>query len=459
MGSLWLVIRGLKPMLVISVTLVVLLVFLDRLGTATGSLAEAVSERAEVVARLVGLAGKFERARVWPAPRTVTASSSWQPGLEQAGGRWWLRYLPDSFTSPGPLGLSWADWMATAVLLGLSWLLGRVVARATRSLLGHAVRRTPTQWDDMLLARLGAPITVAGAALVLILLLTWLPLHPTAGGWLSGLGRGTLFFSVFWAVVRALDTLGTLLMESSWAQSSGSSRSLISLGVRVAKVALVLLGVIWALSLLGYPVGTLVAGLGIGGVALALAAQKTVENLFGAVSLAVDQPIRVGDLVRLDELLGTVEAIGLRSTRLRTLDRTVVAIPNGKLAEMRIENLSARDRMRLACTLGLVYGTSAEQMREVLAGLERVLREHPKIWPDSLLVRFKQFGPCSLDIEVMAWFVTQDWSEFCAIRQELLLEFMAVVERAGTALAFPTQTVHLIASGARDRKGNPVPSP
>ncbi len=148
--------------------------------------------------------------------------------------------------------------------------------------------------------------------------------------------------------------------------------------------------------------------------------------------------------MKVEEFVGTVEEIGLRSTRIRTLDRTLISIPNGKLADMRLESFSARDRMRLAAMVGLVYDTTAAQMRQVLEGLERVLREHPRIWPDAVVVRFSALGASSLDIEVMAWFQTSDWGEFQLMRQDVLLSFMDVVEKAGTSFAFPTRTVHLV---------------
>jgi MscS family membrane protein len=215
----------------------------------------------------------------------------------------------------------------------------------------------------------------------------------------------------------------------------------------VGKVLVVAIAVVALLSELGYPVASLVAGLGIGGLAVALAAQKSLENLFGAFAIGGDQPFREGDFVRVEDFVGTVERVGLRSTRIRTLDRTLITIPNGKLAEMRLESFAARDRMRLWCTVHLVYGTTAHQMREVLAGLERVLREHPKIWPDALTVRFTDLGESSLRIEVMAWFQT-DWDEFQLIRQEMLIQFLAVVEKAGTSFAFPTRTLHLVPTDA-----------
>jgi MscS family membrane protein len=210
------------------------------------------------------------------------------------------------------------------------------------------------------------------------------------------------------------------------------------------------------LSAFGFPIGTLLAGLGIGGLALAFGAQKTVENLFGSVSLAVDQPFRVGDFVKVDDFVGTVEDIGLRSTRFRTLDRTLITIPNGKLADQRLESFAVRDRMRLAATLGVTYSTTRSQMQTVLEGFERVLREHPWIWPEAMVVRFKEFGPSSLDIEVMAWFQVPTWGDFQLCRQEVLLAFMQVVEDAGTSFAFPTRTVHVVNENAARPVGSNV---
>jgi MscS family membrane protein len=147
--------------------------------------------------------------------------------------------------------------------------------------------------------------------------------------------------------------------------------------------------------------------------------------------------------VKIEEFVGTVEAIGLRSTRFRTLDRTIITIPNGRLAEMRLESFAVRDRLRLAMVVGLVHETTAAQLREVVAGFERVLRAQPRLWPDDVTVRFIALGATSFDIEVMAWFQTADWGEFQRIRQDVLLQFMDVVEQAGTAFARPTRMIHI----------------
>jgi MscS family membrane protein len=312
-----------------------------------------------------------------------------------------------------------------------------------RPLLARATSRTSTAWDDAVFARLGAPFTAACTLATTGALLPWLGLYqPAAVASYRGLRAGFLVV-FFWALWRLVDVARQVITNTRWARTAASSRSLVPLGSRVAKVVVGAFATVAVLSLLGYPVASLVAGLGLGGLALALAAQKTVENMFGAFSLGVDQPFREGDFVRIEDFVGTVEAIGLRSTRFRTLDRTIVSLPNGKLADMRLESFTARDRMRLATVISLVRGTTAAQMREVLAGLERVLRAHPKIWPDAVVVRLSGIAASSLDIEVMAWFETPEWSEFQLIRQEILLQFMEVVERSGTSFAFPTQTIHL----------------
>jgi MscS family membrane protein len=359
---------------------------------------------------------------------------------------WIVDRLPPALVETEWLGLAPWQWIGIVLLLVTAWIFARVAAAVLSIVLGRILRRTAADWDDALLERLRAPLRTAFGIVGVRAGLPLLALPNEA----AAVGREALKFAlllvVFWAAARVIDVLSSGLSASSWTTERPALRTLVPLGSRIAKVGLLVLAVVALVAALGYPVASLLAGLGIGGLALALAAQKTVENLFGAFSLGVDQPFREGDFVRVDDTLGTIEAIGLRSTRVRTLDRTLVTIPNGKLSEMRIESYSARDRMRLACTIGLVYETTASQLREVLEGFERVLREHPRIWNETVVVRFKEFGASSLDIEIMAWFLAEDWGEFQGFRQEVLLGFMDIVEMAGSSFAFPTRTVHLVAS-------------
>jgi MscS family membrane protein len=191
-------------------------------------------------------------------------------------------------------------------------------------------------------------------------------------------------------------------------------------------------------------VTSVLAGLGLGGLALALGAQKTLENVFGAFALAVDQPFREGDFVKVGDLMGTVESIGLRSTRVRTLERTVVTIPNGKLSELHLESFAPRDQIRLTTTLGLVYSTSAAQVQQVRDEVEKLLHAEQKVVSGTVLVRLAALGSSSLDLEVSAYFQVTDFNEFRVIRERVLLAMLRVVEKANTALAYPTSTVQVL---------------
>jgi MscS family membrane protein len=156
----------------------------------------------------------------------------------------------------------------------------------------------------------------------------------------------------------------------------------------------------------------------------------------------------VGDFVRVEDFSGNVERIGMRSTQFRTLDRTLVSLPNGRLADMRVENFDSRDRIRFAATVSLVYGTSADQVRRVVEGIEALLRANPKVWAEPVVAKLLAFSPSSLDVEVQCWFQTNDVGEFRDLRQEALLGIMRIVEEAGTEFAFPTRTVHLVGPDA-----------
>jgi MscS family membrane protein len=216
---------------------------------------------------------------------------------------------------------------------------------------------------------------------------------------------------------------------------------------RVAKIAIVFFGVIAILGTFGVDVTAGLAALGIGGIALALGAQKTVENFVGSVTLIADQPIRVGDFCKAGDTVGTVEQIGMRSTRIRTLDRTVVTIPNGEFSSTKIENYAHRDRFRFYSIFNLRYETTPDQMRFVLVELRAILYAHPKVDPDPARVRFIELASASLNVEIFAYIHAKDFNQFLEIREDLLLRMMEVVEASGTGFAFPSQTLYL----ARDK--------
>ncbi|MBM3266337.1 MAG: mechanosensitive ion channel family protein [Candidatus Sericytochromatia bacterium] len=420
-------------------------------GAAGGDRTDGLDAGLERVGRVPGRRGREDSVFLvrrygseagWAfSSGTVRRIDGWYQGLENL---WALEHLPEPLLRPGPRELLWWQWIALPVMALLAWVIGWVIGLVSRSVLKRVAARTETPWDDQALERLAGPINAAWALGAAYMLVPVLALYEPAEAFVYRLLSTGFFLAFFWALLVAADTAGKVVETWPWAKQNPSSRSLILLGVRVTKVGVLAMGVIAILSFLGYPVTSLVAGLGIGGLALALASQKTVEHMFGAISLGIDQPFRVGDFVKVDGIEGTVEVVGLRSTRIRTPDRTVISLPNGKLAEMRIESVAARDRAHLQCQLGLAYGTSAEQVRAVLDGLEAAVRAHPRTWQDDVQVRLKTLGESALIVEIQAWFEVE-WPEFTVIRQEVLLAFLDVVESAGASLAFPTRTVHLVA--------------
>jgi MscS family membrane protein len=217
------------------------------------------------------------------------------------------------------------------------------------------------------------------------------------------------------------------------------SFSVLPLIRQVLKLSFFLFAILSVLSAWGYNTSTILAGLGVGGLAIALAAQKTVENLFGGISVIGDRPVLVGDACRFGDRTGTVMHIGLRSTRIRTPDRTVISVPNGQFSSMALENFSARDKIWFHPMLNLRRDTTSEQLLKVLSSLREILTTSPKVEPGKLPVRFIGVGPYSLDIEVMVYVTTTDYDEFLTLQQELLLKMLQAVEQAGTALAVPIQ--------------------
>ena len=345
----------------------------------------------------------------------------------------------------GPWGLAAWQWIGIAAALVIAFFTGRIVARLVIWSAQRITIKTESKWDDEALDRLARPLRFVGKVVVARMLMPVLELpapieSATKNGLLGAFGVG-----VVWCIVRIVDVVISHLAVAPWAVERPASRGLLTLAGRTAKFILVMFAALGFLGAFGLPVTSLIAGMGIGGIALAFGAKQTVENLFGAFALGVDQPLREGDFVRTDSgVLGTVEAVGLRSTRIRTLDRTVVSMPNGRLADSRIETFGLRDRCRLHTVLGVTYATTAAQLRAILAGVEQQLRDHPETYQDELVVKLGKLGDFAFEIEVQSWFSSSDYDAFRGWRQEMLLGFVEVIERCGSTLAYPTHTVHVV---------------
>lgn len=414
---------------------------------AEGRLDDGLAPGVEEIARVGGTNGEGSQpvrlvrltSGSWVLARESLAKvPEWANGLQN---RWLRERLPASLTGPGPLGLALWQWLALPLLALALFVLARLVGVGVGALSRALVRRTKAAVDDARLRAMRGPRDVGLFALGFYAVLPWVDLPTAVEQTLARAGAALGYLALLGLVLRAMDVLADLARESAYVRARPVTEGFLPLGTKLAKVTVFVIALATMLQWLGLPVASIVASLGVGGVAVALAAKTTVENLLGALALSADRAFRPGDLVRIDDLIGTVEHIGLRSTRIRTADRSVVAVPNGRLAELRIESLSARDRMRLAFVLVLPLETRTEALRAVLARVEACVKSQALVIAEDSSVLLRELTPAGIIIEVGTWFRTQDALAFAAGRQTLLLEVLEAVEHAGARLASPPQWV------------------
>ena len=352
------------------------------------------------------------------------------------------RHLPAFLVKPRIAGIRLFNWLGLFLVVPLVYRLLAIL---------HAI------WVPLArrkgLSRLVPPglgtKRLAGAVrfLLLAIAIRWLisksdlPLLERQFWWalsvLFAIGAAT------WLLLHVNAALERYIRQKALSSQRAEVASLVRVARWFADGLVILVAALVMIRRLGGDPTAAMAGLGIGGIAVALAAQKTLENVIGGLSLIFDRAVCVGDFLKVGDASGTVDSIGLRSTRIRTPDRTILSVPNGQIANVSIETISARDMFWFHHFLGLRYGTTPGQIRAVIGGIVRQLGGHPAVDPASVRAKFVRFGPSSLDIEVVAYVLAKDWPSFLEIQQELLLGMMEVVEQAETAIALPSQTLHL----------------
>ena len=380
------------------------------------------------------------------APRWVFAASTVGaiPRLYNQYGYGWLgEWLPEALFRGQLFELKPWQWLGLALAAMLAYALAWLMTRLARLVLTPMVARTATTVDDRLLQRAMAPARLLLVAAAFQMASLGLALAVPVQRVVGGLNRTLALLALFWLGSRMLDVWSGWLATRLERRGRRTALSLVPMGRRSAQALLFVLASVAILQNLGVNVTGLVAGLGFGGLAFALAAQKSLENLFGGVTVIADQPVRVGDFCRFGDQVGTVEDVGLRSTRLRTLDRTVVTIPNSEFASMQLENFARRDKIWFHPRIGLRYETTPEQIRCILVELRAMLYAHPRVDPDPARVRFVGFGASSLDIDFFAYVLATDYSEYLEVAEDLNLRIMDIVEGAGSGFAFPSQTLYV----------------
>jgi MscS family membrane protein len=360
--------------------------------------------------------------------------------------------------SPGPIiPISWAlampRWSKTVIFGEAVWQwLTLVIVLALSFVIIRWLLIFGRRWDERrrqtaVSRRFGTPVAILlGIALLVGARLVLLYGAKLVGGYWAGLSIAlwTLTFcGIGWLVFVTSSRAADVINDARRVTQSSIDAQLLRTLLNLSSLVFLAFLAVYAANFFGIPVTPVLASLGVGGLAIALAVRPTLENIIGGLTLFADKPVRIGDYCRFGDDYGTVEEIGLRSTRLRKLDDTLVSVPNADFSQRELVNFTRRRERLYRMTLGLRYETTPEQLRYVIATLRQMLADHPMVSPRLLHVRFDDFGPYSLDVEVFAYILTPQWLEYREVREDINLRVMDIVKEAGTGFAFPSQTAYV----------------
>ncbi|MCX6937676.1 MAG: mechanosensitive ion channel family protein [Verrucomicrobia bacterium] len=337
-------------------------------------------------------------------------------------------------------GNTWQHWAIAGLITVLFYVLRKVVANFVFGFFKRVTARTETTLDDELIVAWQNPVAAIIAVLGTVIAIKVLKLSPEADA--AFVYLKTIAFAVvgLWFFINTLSSILDHLHEA--AKTKGAAVAAFMPWIKKTVIALFLIfGVLIAAQSLGADVKAFLAGLGIGGLAFALAAQDTLANVFGSVVVAVDQPFRIGEFVQIGAHQGTVEDIGLRSTKLRTPQRSLIVIPNKTVASDAINNFSRMPQRRVDQTIGLTYSAKSHQIEGLLEEIRALLKNDPAVHQDFITVNFLNYGAFSLDIQIIYFAADPDARKTFDLRERINLAIMRMVEERGLNFAFPTQTI------------------
>lgn len=332
--------------------------------------------------------------------------------------------------------------LAVIIVVILIYFSRRLVTFAVLAPFKRLAGRTNSQTPEKLADIVGGPVRlVLVAAALLVTARIVVPGDAVFNGLAQSVSRIFILIGVLLLVYRSIDIIlptSTHLATLTGIVIQDRLLPFIRVGMKIFIIAF---GGVIILQEFGYDVTGLIAGLGVGGLALSLAAQDTVANLFGFASIIGDSPFSVGDYIRTPDVEGIVEHVGVRSTRVRQLDQTLITIPNNVLANSAISNFSRMPRRRIDFTVGVTYRTTAAQMRVLLERLRAMLKEWPSADPSTVQVYFSKFNDSSLDVLVRCYVRKLTWDEMMTENEAIMLGVMEIVEELGLSIAFPTRSL------------------
>lgn len=354
-----------------------------------------------------------------------------------------LAYLPNWTMTPYFTLTLW-QWMGLGVAIVIGIVVRFIVNIILKGIHGVASRKTKTKWDDLILEAFIGPTGILVAAGVWYLSIYLLDFNTNAAGFFGVIVQ--IIFSIGFIILfyRLTNVLIEFFNQLAEKTESDLDDQLMPVVEKTLRFLVIVIGVLITLQNLGINVVSALAGLGIGGLAFALAAKDTAANMFGSFTIFMDQPFKLGDWVIINgSHEGIIETIGIRTTRIRTFNKTIISLPNAVVANSSIENISRRPYRRTVGAIGLTYDTTAEKMDIIVDKIRKIITGHKATVDDGFHISFAGYGASSLDIKYYFFMKVADWAEELKFRQEIMLDIMRAVEAEGLEFAFPTQTLHV----------------
>ncbi len=377
-------------------------------------------------------------------------------GLEISPTLWLRSKMPTELHEIGFLFEHW-QWLGLLVLIIAGW----VVARVARFMLHGPVQKFLNRRDWAVprekVWRLLQPTGFVATAILWWIGLRFLGLPPGVQVVAMLIVKFMVAFGVVRSAFRFIDIVTWVLRMRADKTPSKFDDLIVPFFDKTAKVVVVAIGIVFIADVVGVSPASLLAGLGIGGLAVALAAQDTVKNLFGSLTVVLDRPFEIGDDVKIGtDIQGTVEQVGFRSTRIRTYENTLITVPNGNLISANVDNLGRRSFWRYRALLGIAYDTPPERIHAFCEGLKELVAHHPKTRKEGVSVGLHELGASSLDILFVCHFIVPTGVENVAARHHLLLDIVSLASRLGVEFAYPTTTVDLVPRDTSKKK-EPLP--
>jgi len=347
-------------------------------------------------------------------------------------------------------GIPFANLIAATLLFFVFLFLRNIFTKVVMVFLQQLAKKTTTYYDDKIISALKGPLSFT--FIILGIHLFFLIIFKETET-VKNLLETLIIYTIFWAILSILEALRGAVYGITGKFSADLSKEMGNFIIAILKILIAGVGLGAMLQVWGINVTALVASLGIGGLAFALAAKDTAANLFGSFSLLADKSIRIGEWIKVSGVEGTVETIGMRTTKIRSFQKSLITVPNHIVANNPIENFSRRGIRRIKMHIGLTYSTNSTQITKIMADIKEMLKGHEGIsQSDSLMVNFDTFGDSSLNIFIYTFTKTANWAKYLEIREDVNLQIMKIVEDNGSSFAFPSQSIYVESLPSKEKQ-------